>query len=169
MIKPTQKAPNLKINLVNGKVWNLEDQNPENFTLVLFYRGKHCPVCKMQLEDLEKKMKDFSERGVNVIAVSVNTEEVAKETHEKWDIKNVPLGYGLSIDEGRKWGLLVSNAISDKEPEQFVEPGLFILDKEGKIYWESIQSMPFGRPEFKDVLKGIDYILKEGYPARGGA
>lgn len=168
-MKPREKAPNLKINLVNGTQWSLEEQNPENFTLVLFYRGKHCPVCKMQLKDLERKMEDFSSRGVNVIAISVNTEEVAKETHENWDLKNVPLGYGLSVEEGREWGLFISNAISEKEPDQFVEPGIFLLDKEGKVYWESIQSMPFGRPDFKDVLNGIDYILKEGYPARGEA
>lgn len=168
-MKPREKVPNLKISLVNGTQWNLEDQHPENFTLVLFYRGKHCPVCKKQLEDLETKIKDFSERGVNVVALSVNSEEIAKETHETWDIKNIPLGYGLSIEEGRKWGLFVSNSISDKEPEQFVEPGIFLLDKDKKVYWESIQSMPFGRPNFKDILNGIDYIVKEDYPARGEA
>lgn len=168
-MKPTEKAPNLKINLVNNTQWSLEDQHPENFTMVLFYRGKHCPVCKTQLKELEKNIDDFSERGVKVVAVSVNTEEIAKETYKEWELEKLPLGYGLSIEEGRKWGLFVSNSISDKEPEQFVEPGIFLLDKERKVYWESIQSMPFGRPAFEDVLNGIDYILKADYPARGGA
>jgi len=27
--------------------------------------------------------------------------------------------------------------------------------------------MPFGRPNFKVIINGIDYILKENYPARG--
>ncbi|WP_299667315.1 redoxin domain-containing protein [uncultured Polaribacter sp.] len=169
MIKPREKVPNLKINLVNDTQWSLQDQNPENFTLIIFYRGKHCPVCKKQLEQLQKRVDDFTERGVNLIAISANTEELAKETYNEWDIESIPIGYEFPIEEARKWGLFISEGISDKEPKEFTEPGLFLIDKEHKVYWESIQSMPFGRPNFKDVLNGIDYILKEGYPARGEA
>ncbi|AQS95211.1 alkyl hydroperoxide reductase [Polaribacter sp. BM10] len=167
MIKPRQVVPDLTINLVNDTKWNLKDQKPENFILIFVYRGKHCPVCKKQLEQVEKKIADFKERGVNLIAISANTEEVAKDTYKEWEIENLPIGYDFSIEEARKWGLFISNGISDKEPKQFIEPGLFLIDKEYKMYWQSIQSMPFGRPNLKDVLGGIDYILKEGYPARG--
>lgn len=169
MIKPQEKAPELIIDLVNNTKWSLKDQNPKNFTLIVFYRGKHCPVCKLQLEQLQKKISDFKERGVNLIAISSNTEEIAKETYKEWNVEDLPIGHGFSIDEARKWGLFISNGISKKEPEQFTEPGLYLIDKDGKLYWESIQSMPFGRPSFNDVLSGIDYILKEGYPARGEA
>ena len=169
MIKPREKAPSLEINLVNNTKWSLENQTPKNFTLIVFYRGKHCPVCKIQLEELQQKLGDFEERGVNLIAISANTEKVSKETYKEWNVENLPIGYGFTIEEARKWGLFISNGISDKEPDVFTEPGLFLIDREGKVYWESIQSMPFGRPAFKDVLNGIDYILKEGYPARGEA
>lgn len=169
MIKPRNKVPALKIDLVNDTQWSLQDQSPENFTLIIFYRGKHCPKCKIQLEQLQKKIPDFTERGVNIIAISANTEKIAKETYDEWDIDDVPVGYNFSIDEARKWGLFISEGISDKEPKIFTEPGLFLIDTKGKVYWESIQSMPFGRPAFRDVLGGINYILKEGYPARGEA
>ncbi|WP_055444852.1 peroxiredoxin-like family protein [Lacinutrix himadriensis] len=169
MIKPTEKAPALKVKLVNDITWSLQEQTPENFTLIIFFRGKHCPVCKMQLEELQTKINDFTERGVNVIAISTNTEELAKATHKEWKIADIPLGYGFAIDEARKWGLFISKGIKETEPEHFSEPGLFLIHKDGTVYWESIQSMPFGRPQFKDVLNGIDYILKQGYPARGEA
>lgn len=168
MIKPREKTPDLNIQLVNGTKWKLSEQSPKNFTMLLFYRGKHCPICKKQLQELQSSLSKFTERGVNVIAISSDTEEVAKQTHKEWDIKDVPLGYGLPIEEARKWGLFISKGIND-EPEHFTEPGLFILTPESTVYWESIQSMPFGRPEFKDVLGGIDYILKADYPARGEA
>ena len=168
MIKPREKAPILTLNLVNDTTWNLQEQQPENFTMILFYRGKHCPVCKKQLESLKTKISDFTDKGVNLIAISANNEEIAKETYKEWDIDGIPIGYDLSIDEARKWGLFISEGIND-EPKHFFEPGLFLIDTEGNVYWESIQSMPFGRPAFKDVLNGISYILKEGYPARGEA
>ncbi|MBQ0769836.1 MAG: AhpC/TSA family protein [Bizionia sp.] len=168
MIKPREKTPELKIQLVNGTQWKLSDQAPKHFTMLLFYRGKHCPVCKKQLEELQSLLTKFTDRGINVIAISSDTEEVAKLTHKEWDIKDIPLGYGFPIEEARKWGLFISKGIKE-EPEHFTEPGLFILTPESTVYWESIQSMPFGRPEFKDVLGGIDYILKADYPARGEA
>ncbi|WBU89010.1 peroxiredoxin-like family protein [Cellulophaga omnivescoria] len=168
MIKPREKTPELSIKLVNDSTWKLSEQSPKNFTLILFYRGKHCPVCKKQLEELQSILPKFTERGVNVIAISSDTEDVAKNTYKEWNINDIPLGYGFSIEEARKWGLFISKGIK-QEPDYFTEPGLFLLSPDTTVYWESIQSMPFGRPEFNDVLGGIDYILKADYPARGEA
>ncbi|QHI35105.1 putative peroxiredoxin [Kordia antarctica] len=168
MIKPREKAPEIIVNLVNDTTWKFSEQSPENFVMILFYRGKHCPVCKKQLEELQRKLSKFTERGINVIAISSDTEEVAKATYDEWEISNIPIGYGFPIEEARKWGLFISEGIK-KEPKHFTEPGLFLLKSDGTMYWESIQSMPFGRPSFNDVLGGIDYILKAGYPARGEA
>jgi peroxiredoxin len=168
MIKPREKAPEIKINLVNDTQWKLSEQSPENFIMIVFYRGKHCPICKKQLQELQRKLDKFTKRGIGVIAISSDTEEVAKATYEEWEIGDIPVGYNFSIEEARNWGLFISKGIK-KEPEYFTEPGLFILKPDGTVYWESIQSMPFARPSFNDVLSGIDYILNEGYPARGEA
>ena len=54
MIKPREKTLELEIDLVNNTKWKLSEQSPENFTMIIFYRGKHCPVCKSQLEELQK-------------------------------------------------------------------------------------------------------------------
>ncbi|MCF8714410.1 AhpC/TSA family protein [Joostella atrarenae] len=169
MLIPTKKVPNLKVALTNGDQWELSSQLGENFTMIVYYRGLHCPVCKNYLEDLAKKLEDFKERGVNVIAVSANTKELAIETTEKWRIPGLTLGYGMSIEEAREWGLYVSNGISDKEPKTFFEPGLFLILPDQTLYACSLQSMPFARPEFKDVLNAISYVNKTGYPARGDA
>lgn len=79
MIKPTEKVPELKLKLINDTKWDLSKQNAEHFTLIVFYRGLHCPVCKKYLEDLKTKLSDFEERGVNVIVVSMDSEERAKK------------------------------------------------------------------------------------------
>ena len=41
---PKHKAPELNFPLLNGGHWELKEQHPENFTLIVFYRGLHCPV-----------------------------------------------------------------------------------------------------------------------------
>ena len=63
-MKPTEKVPNLSLPLVNDTEWELYNQNPEHFTLLVFYRGLHCPVCKKQLEELSSKLEDAKTWGL---------------------------------------------------------------------------------------------------------
>ncbi|WP_432412635.1 peroxiredoxin-like family protein [Rasiella sp. SM2506] len=167
MITPTHKVPNLTLDLVNGTQWELQKQSPEKYTLLVFYRGYHCPKCKEQLEELKDKLDAFTERGINVIGISMDSEKRAKKTEDEWDIEAIPIAYGLSEKEARAWGLYISTSISDSEPEIFSEPGLFLVKPDTTLYLSSIQTMPFARPHFKDLLNAIDFIEKKGYPARG--
>ncbi len=167
MILPRKKVPQLELELINDTNWKISEQDPDNFTLLVFYRGLHCPICKKQLEELTKKLDDFVNLGVNVIAISCDTEEKAKKTSQQWNIPSLPVGYGITIDKAREWGLYISAAKDEKEPEHFSEPGLFLVKPDQTLYFSSIQSMPFARPHFDDILKAIDYILEKGYPARG--
>lgn len=43
-LTPDTQVPALKLPLVGGGTFDLSQENPENFTMVLFYRGLHCPV-----------------------------------------------------------------------------------------------------------------------------
>ncbi len=165
--KPRQEVPELVVNTVNGMDWNLRETEPENFNLVIFYRGLHCPVCKSYLEELNGLISDYSERGVNVIAISSNNKELAEKTVENWDIENVNIGYDMPIEEARKWDLYISEGINDKEPNEFIEPALFLIRPDQTLYASSIQSMPFARPKLKELLKSIDFVLDKDYPARG--
>lgn len=168
-IKTKEKVPQMQVDLVNDAQWSLSEQSPEHFTMVVFYRGLHCPVCKSYLQDLQERIGEFSEKGIHVIAVSADSEGRAKKAYAKWKVKDVPIGYGYPIEEAEKWGLYVSESIKEDEPERFFEPGLFLIRPNGTLYSASIQSMPFARPNFADVLKGLSYIIKEDYPARGAA
>lgn len=91
------------------------------------------------------------------------------KTVEEWDIENLNIGYDFSIEDGRKWDLFVSEGIKDAEPDVFLEPALFLIRPDNTLYSSSIQSMPFARPKFDELLKSISFVLKEDYPARGEA
>ncbi|MBF8149498.1 AhpC/TSA family protein [Winogradskyella sp. F6397] len=168
MLKPRQKTPDLSINLTNGTEWTLSKQDPENFSLIIVYRGLHCPVCKTYLEELQTKLPKFKKLGVNVVAVSSETKALAEKTTEEWDIGDVPLGYDFPIEDAREWGLYISKGIKD-EPELFIEPGLFVIRPNQELYCASIQTMPFARPELDDVINAIKFVLHKDYPARGEA
>lgn len=73
------RAPVLEANTLDGSPWKLAEQTPENYTLVVFYRGLHCPVCEQYITDLDQKLEAFKQLGVDVIAISGDTREQAKK------------------------------------------------------------------------------------------
>ena len=108
---PRQPVPSLSVPLVGGGTWSLADQKPENFTMVVFYRGLHCPICGKYLKDLDNKLADFAKRGVNVVVLSSDGEDRATEAKAKWGLENLDLGYGLDLDKAREWGLYISTSL----------------------------------------------------------
>jgi peroxiredoxin len=169
MPKPRQAAPELVVETVGGGTWRLSEQTPESFTLIVFYRGVHCPFCRTQLQDLKAKQEDFRARGIEVIAISGNDGEQAQRAAREWELGDLPIGYGQSVESMREWGLYISRGIKADQPELFGEPGLFLIRPDGTVYYVAVQSMPFARPSLQDLLAGIDFVLKNDYPARGEA
>ncbi|MCG9793380.1 peroxiredoxin-like family protein [Flavobacterium algicola] len=169
MMRPTpkHKAPELNFPLLDGSQWNLFEHKPENFTLIVFYRGIHCPVCKKYLQELQNLLPDFEKKGVNVIAVSMDNEQRARLARKDWEIKDLKLGYNLDAETAKDWGLYMSKGIKDGEPDVFSEPGLFLIDNKSEVYYSAINSNPWGRPYLPSFLDAIDFILEKKYPARG--
>lgn len=171
-LMPRQPVPSLDVAIANGPIWSLAQQKPETFTLVVFFRGFHCPICKTQLRDLQARLPEFEKRGVSVIALSSDDAERAQRTKTEWELPDLMLGYGITLDKAREWGLYVSSgrgktSIGVEEPAQFSEPGLFLVRPDGTLYFASVQTMPFARPHFADILNAIDFVLAKDYPARG--
>lgn len=171
-LMPRQPVPELEVGLAEGGTWRLADQKPKTFTMIVFYRGLHCPICSRQLREIEDLLPDFEKRGVEPIAISSDTEEAAEKTKVDWMLDDLKVGYGLDFTTARRWGLYISQGMpkpppSLPEPALFTEPGLFLVRPDGTLYFASVQTMPFARPSMQAILAGIDYVLAKHYPARG--
>ena len=137
--------------------------------MVVFFRGLHCPVCRAQLSELERRLGELEERGIDVIAVSGETLERTSHLAQEWKLERLNLAYGLTEGQMRAWGLFISRGIDEHEPALFNEPGLFLISPDHTVYYESVLSMPVGRPRLAELLDGIDYWTTHDYPARGEA
>lgn len=171
---PRQPVPALEVPTVGGGLWSLAARTPRNFSMIVFYRGLHCPICAGYIRDLDRRQGEFAQRGVEAVVISSDVEERAHRAREEWGIEAVPVGYGLAIDKAREWGLSVSAGIGKtsvgvEEPALFNEPGLFLVRPDRTLYASSVNTMPFARPNFADVIKALDVILARNYPARGEA
>jgi peroxiredoxin len=173
-LMPRQPIPALSVATIDGDQWTLAEQQPESFSLIVFYRGLHCPICQPYLRELDRMLGDFQQKGIEVIAISSDVEERARSAKEDWKLANLRIGYGLSIDTAKAWGLYVSTSrgmtsIGIEEPALFSEPGLFLVRPDGTLYAAAVQTMPFARPHFKELLSALDFIIANDYPARGEA
>jgi peroxiredoxin len=171
---PRQVVPNLEVSLLDGGHWRLADETPERYSLVVFYRGYHCPVCRVYLPELLRLMHEFEKRGVSIIALSSDTRDRAERANTEWRLQGLRIGYGLDIEMGRQWGLYVSTSrgMSSggiEEPAVFTEPGVFLVSPDKTLYAGSIITMPFARPHFSELLQAIDFFKLHDYPARGEA
>jgi peroxiredoxin len=154
---------------VGGGRFVLADATPERFSLVVFYRGWHCPICRGYLAQLDRAVGELAGLGVEVVAVSGDDEARARRSVAEWGLERLRVGYGQSVASMRDWGLFVSKGIKEPEPEHFGEPGVFLVHPDGTIYMVAVNSMPAARPRIEDLVGAIRFFAERGYPARGEA
>lgn len=164
--------PALSVATLSGNKWTLAEQTPARFTLVVFYRGLHCPICRGYLGELVKLEGEFRARGVELIAISSDDEQRARQTAADWQLGDLTVGYGLDLGVARSWGLFVSSSRGKtsagiEEPALFSEPGVFLVRADGTLFWSAIQTMPFARPHFRELLSAVDFVIAKDYPPRG--
>ena len=47
-VRPGSPAPALELPVVGGETFRLGERAPKLFTMLVFNRGLHCPVCRAQ-------------------------------------------------------------------------------------------------------------------------
>ncbi|MDB5761593.1 MAG: AhpC/TSA family protein [Herminiimonas sp.] len=173
MIIPGQKTPELRIDTVSGESFDLNEQHTSLMTLVCFYRGAHCAICRRYLLELAKLAPNFAERDVKVIAVSMDTEQRARLMLETIGSNDLQVGYGLTAETAQNWHLYLSShrgktSVGLEESSVFTEPALFLIKPSRSTYFVSVQSMPFARPPLPEILQMVDFAKINSYDARGG-
>jgi peroxiredoxin len=169
---PRVAVPALDLPLTTGGRFTLGAAPAAAFDLLVFYRGLHCPICTKYLLELERLEPEFQKRGVQVIAISSDGEDRARQMAEKVKATGVKYAYGLDLTSARRWGLYISTSrgktsIGIEEPPLFSEPGVLLVRPDGTLYYGAVQTMPFARPQFQDLLGAIDFAITKDYPARG--
>ena len=137
----------------------------ENFTLSKYTKGKPCIlffypldftfVCPSEIIAFNNRLSAFKERGVEVIAVSVDSHF----THIAW--KNTPVAQGgigqvqfpmvadLTKQISRDYDVLVNDSVAFR--------GTFLIDKEGVVRHQVVNDLPLGR-NIDEAIRMIDTL-----------
>ncbi|WP_339983892.1 redoxin domain-containing protein [Gymnodinialimonas ulvae] len=139
----------------------------ENWTLLVVYRGKHCPRCKKYLNILDGMRAQWAKAGFDVAVVSADPEEKAKADQNEFGW-GFDLGYGLSEAQMGTLGLYVTEPLSSSETDRrFAEPGTFVIRPDGSVLLIAISNGPSARPDLGELLDGMIFTKNNDRPPRG--
>ncbi|MBL4646763.1 MAG: redoxin domain-containing protein, partial [Rhizobiales bacterium] len=125
------------------------------------------PVCNAYLTKLEGLTKSYQDAGFSVVAVSMDGKDRAEKAAGEWGLEDLPVAYDLDEKTAREWGLWVSTSFKEGEADVFVEPGLYWVRPDGRLYLIDISNMPWARPDLEFLLSKVPFAVEKGYPARG--
>ncbi|NCD12516.1 MAG: redoxin domain-containing protein [Epsilonproteobacteria bacterium] len=157
----TNKAPDFTATAVLG-----DNQIVDNFNLyenlgskgavLFFYPLDFTFVCPSEIIAFDKRLEEFTSRGINVIAVSVDSQF----SHFAW--KNTPVNQGgighvrfpmvsdITKQISRDYDVLFKEGVALR--------GSFLLDKDGTVRHAVINDLPLGR-NIDEMIRMIDTML----------
>ena len=162
--------PDIELPTLDGEYVSLgTPQNSADWRMVVVYRGAHCPLCTRYLRELDSLKDKFLDLGVDVIAVSADSEAQARQHTADLSL-DFPIAYGLSIADMQTLGIYISEPRSVQETDHpFAEPALFVINNHGQAQIISVANAAFVRPKLDDMVDGIAFIRdpEQNYPIRG--
>ncbi|MBP9566743.1 MAG: redoxin domain-containing protein [Sulfurospirillum sp.] len=157
----TNKAPDFTATAVLG-----DNQIVDNFNLyenlgskgavLFFYPLDFTFVCPSEIIAFDKRLEEFTSRGINVIAVSVDSQF----SHFAW--KNTPVNQGgighvrfpmvadITKQISRDYDVLFKEGVALR--------GSFLLDQDGTVRHAVINDLPLGR-NIDEMIRMIDTML----------
>jgi peroxiredoxin (alkyl hydroperoxide reductase subunit C) len=157
----TQKAPDFTATAVlsNGKIvedFNLYKNIGEKGAVLFFYPLDFTFVCPSEIIAFSHRIKEFEERGVSVIGVSVDSQFshfAWRETPvEKGGIGRIayPLVADLTKQISKDYDVLLGGSVALR--------GSFLLDSDGTVRHAVINDLPLGR-NIDEMLRMVDTML----------
>ena len=140
-----------------------------DWQMVVVYRGRHCPLCTRFLNGLTGYRQRLLDIGIDVAAVSADSKEQLEEHLTRLDV-NFPFFHGLTLEQMQDLGLYISIPRSEQETDHnFAEPGLFVINSDGRIQVVDLSNNPFARPDLEVFVSGLEWIRapENNYPIRG--
>lgn len=169
-----KKAPSFSANaVVDGEEiiegFTLDQFLGKSHVILFFYPKDFTFVCPTELHAFQEKLSEFKSRGVEVVAVSTDTEQ----SHWGWlqmpknqggiegitypvvadTNKTISSNYDVLVGEYdyNDEGELIANG------EMIAYRGLFLIDKEGIVRHQLVNDLPLGR-NVDEALRMVDAL-----------
>ncbi len=156
-----RKAPDFTVPAVlgSGEIvsnFNLYEELKGQYGVVFFYPLDFTFVCPSELIALDRRMADFTSRGVKVISVSIDSHF----THNAY--RNTPVNHGgigpVKFTMAADLTHSICQAYGIEHPAAGVAlRAAFIIDKNGVIRSQMVNDLPIGR-DIDELLRLVDAV-----------
>lgn len=147
-------APEWSLPTDGGRKVALKDYRGKP-VLVIFYLGYGCLHCVEQLQAFAPKTDEFRKAGIEVVAISSDSQEDLAKSIEKYG-KDGGFPFPLAADP--KLEVFKKYRCFD-DFEKLTMHGTFLIDGDGMVRWQDISYEPFMNPDF--VLKEARRLLDQ--------
>ncbi|OOR98489.1 peroxiredoxin [Canicola haemoglobinophilus] len=160
MVLVTRQAPDFTAAAVlgNGEIvekFNLKQHIAGKTAVIFFYPLDFTFVCPSELIAFDHRYKEFQDRGVEVVGISIDSEF----THNAW--RNTPVENG---GIGQVQYALVADIKHDiakdygiEHPDGVALRASFLIDKEGIVRHQVVNDLPLGR-NIDEMLRMVDAL-----------
>jgi len=157
----TQQAPNFTAPAVlgNGEIvdnFNLKEHLKGKYGMVFFYPLDFTFVCPSELIALDHRLAEFTHRGTEVVAVSIDS-HFTHNAYRKTPVHDGGIGevkFTMVADMNHR----ICQAYGVEHPKAGVAlRGVFIIDNHGVIRAQIVNDLPIGR-NIDELLRLIDAV-----------
>ncbi|MUH36455.1 AhpC/TSA family protein [Zobellia amurskyensis] len=106
------KAPDFTLPNALGKDISLSEMLKSGIVIIKFYRGEWCPICNLDLKEVQSKLPEIKSYGASFLAISPQNPDGALTAKEKNSLdfevlsdanQNVIKAYNLQFDPGEDY------------------------------------------------------------------
>jgi len=169
-----KKAPQFKAAaVINGEEivedFSLDQYIGSKHVILFFYPKDFTFVCPTELHAFQAKLDAFKERGVEIVAVSTDTEQShwgwLQLTKDQGGIHEItyPIVADTNKTISHNFDVLAGDFFYDEEGmlqaegELVAYRGLFLIDKEGVVRHQVVNDLPLGR-NVDEALRMVDAL-----------
>lgn len=172
-LQPGAKAPNFELPDAHGRNFILADRLAQGPVVLVFFRGRWCPYCIAQLEELEQARPEFEQAGATLAALSPqkgqHTGFTAEQHHLRFPVlsdagNQVARQYGIAwklpdylVAHYRGVFVNLEHANASKDWELPV-PATFVIAPDSTIVWAQVEPDFTRRPEPQEVLRVVKML-----------
>ncbi len=161
-------APVIKMQDYNGNMIDSEKILELVPMVVMFYRGKWCPLCSKYLSEFNDSLKYIQDEGAIVLTVTPETADNAREMRDitKMSMNIIPdsanvlmNAFDVAFDVTDTYQEKIKNKFNidiaennGAETAQLPVPATFIINKSGQIAWKHFDPDYKNRASVKQIL-----------------